>query len=106
MYMQHLTEEQIDNTSIDRFAEAMKRKMAVKRDEGRGGWHDKKQCTSTRLIGLFVDHLTKTNEGNLVDIANLCMMIHERGIHTKRIELEVKKRTVSLFDLFDYAKRQ
>src|SRR5690554_6241206 len=38
-----------DDAAVDRFAEAMKAKLAKKRAEGRGGWEDPQVCPSGRL---------------------------------------------------------
>lgn len=67
-----------DDAAVDRFASAMRSKLARSRDKGRGGWDDPDQCSVDFLADLLVGHLDKTNPGNLVDIANLCLMLHER----------------------------
>lgn len=108
MDIQNLTnkqDEQINNIFIDRFAKLMKLRMAVKRNEGMDNWYDPKECEINDIVTSFISHLTKTNEGDLINIANLCMMLHERDVDIERIEVELKKWTVSLFDLFNYAKR-
>lgn len=65
-----------DDEAVDRFAAAMKAKLAKKRDEGRGGWEDKSQCSNEFLTMLLRDHVQK---GDPVDVANLAMMIHQRS---------------------------
>jgi hypothetical protein len=65
-----------DNDSVEQFAAAMKAKLAKKRDEGRGGWEDKEQCSNAFLSRLLVEHVQK---GDPVDVGNLAMMIHQRG---------------------------
>ncbi|MDW9588695.1 hypothetical protein GOA80_22005 [Sinorhizobium meliloti] len=65
-----------DDLAVDRFAAAMKAKLAKKRDEGRGGWEDKDQCSNAFLSRLLVEHVQK---GDPVDVGNLAMMIHQRG---------------------------
>src|SRR5690606_30158484 len=35
------------------------------------------------LARLLIEHLAKGNEGNFEDIANLCMMLHQRGAHPR-----------------------
>jgi len=65
-----------DDAAVDRFAEAMKAKLAKKRAEGRGGWEDPQVCPSGRLQQMLLDHLTK---GDPVDIGNFAMMIWNRG---------------------------
>lgn len=58
-----------DNQAIEVFATAMREKMAYKSKQGAGGWQ---QCSERFLQGLLDDHIAK---GDLVDIANLAMMI-------------------------------
>lgn len=65
-----------DNMAVDRFAETMKEKLAKKRAEGRGGWEDKDQCSAEFLSSLLREHVDK---GDPVDVANLAMMLHQRG---------------------------
>lgn len=65
-----------DDLAVDRFAAAMKEKLAKKRDEGRGGWEDKGQCSNAFLSRLLRDHIEK---GDPVDVGNLAMMVHQRG---------------------------
>jgi len=65
-----------DDTAVDRFSDAMKRKLGQKRQEGRGGWEDKAQCSAEFLSQLLREHIEK---GDPVDVANLAMMLHQRG---------------------------
>lgn len=67
-----------DDAAVNRFATAMKSKLAVAREKGRGGWNDPDRCSVELLAALLMDHLQKGNEGNYVDIANLAMMLHLR----------------------------
>lgn len=64
-----------DDAAIDKFAAAMKAKMAKKRAEGRSGWDDPEQCTIDYLTRLFHDHVCK---GDPVDIGNFAMMLWHR----------------------------
>lgn len=77
-----------DDLAVDRFAYAMKAKLAKKRAEGYGGW-DRKihmpgldgrgfyyECPNSLLSRLLREHVEK---GDPVDVANFCMMIHQRG---------------------------
>lgn len=68
-----------DDFAVDRFATAMKAKLARSRQKGRGGWDDKTQCSGEHLANLLVEHLAKGNEGTLEDVANFAMMLHHRG---------------------------
>ena len=66
----------IDNIGVDAFAKAMKKKLAEKRKQGRGGWDDPKQCTVESLCMMLSDHIKKAD---MVDIANFAMMIWYRN---------------------------
>jgi hypothetical protein len=68
-----------DNAAVDRFATAMKAKLAKKRAEGAGGWDDPEQCHIDYLVSLLVAQIHERAALDPVDIANLAMMIHERG---------------------------
>ena len=65
-----------DDLAVDRFAQAMKSKLAKKRADGRGGWEDKEQCSAEDLSLMLRQHVRK---GDPVDVANLAMMLHQRG---------------------------
>jgi hypothetical protein len=64
-----------DDIAVDRFAQAMKGKMAVARAKGRSGWDDQERCRSDQLARMLIDHIDK---GDPVDVANFAMMIHQR----------------------------
>jgi len=68
-----------DNAVVDRFAAALKGKLARGREKGRGGWDDRTQCSDEHLAQLLVGHLQKDNPGNFLDVAAFAMMLHERG---------------------------
>lgn len=68
-----------DDLAVDRFAAAMKAKLAQKRAEGRSGWDDPTQCTGTYLRQLLRGH---TSKGDPVDVGNLAMMLWNRGERT------------------------
>lgn len=70
-----VVEQHTDDAAVNRFAEAMKAKLAVARDKGRGGWDDPAQCTVEYLAKLLVDHIAK---GDPIDVANFAMMLHQR----------------------------
>jgi hypothetical protein len=65
-----------DDIAVDQFAEAMKAKLAKKRADGRGGWEDRDRCSAEFLSTLLRGHVEK---GDPVDVANLAMMLHQRG---------------------------
>lgn len=64
-----------DDAAVDRFAAAMKAKLAKKREEGRGGW-DGPECSANILSALLRAHVDK---GDPLDVGNLAMMLHQRG---------------------------
>lgn len=68
-----------DDMAVDRFAAAMKIKLAAAREKGRSGWDDPAACQVDHLAELLVSHVGKGNHGNFEDIANLAMMLHQRG---------------------------
>lgn len=65
-----------DDLAVDAFAAAMKAKMAAARAKGRGGWEDPAQCSADDLSSMLRDHVEK---GDPRDVANFCMMLHQRG---------------------------
>lgn len=68
-----------DDVAVDRFALAMKAKLADARTKGRSGWDDPARCSVEFLAQLLVGHIGKDNAGNFEDVANLAMMLHQRG---------------------------
>lgn len=74
-----LPEQHTDDAAVDRFAIAMKAKLATAREKGRGGWDDPSACSVDFLAELLVGHVGKGNPGNFEDIANLAMMLHQRS---------------------------
>lgn len=74
-----MDEETLDEAAVDRFALAMKRKLSSARKKGRSGWIDTTYTPSDNLARGLVGHIFKGNQGNYEDIANFCMMLHQRG---------------------------
>lgn len=68
-----------DDEAVDRFAAAMKVKLAASRKKGRGGWNDPKQCAVETLATMLHGHTRKTNPGAFEDIGTFAMMLHQRG---------------------------
>ena len=64
-----------DDIAVDRFAAAMKEKMAAARAKGRGGW-DGPTCNAQLLSDMLRDHVAK---GDPRDVADFCMMLWNRG---------------------------
>jgi hypothetical protein len=65
-----------DDLAADRFATAMKAKMATSRSSGRYGWDNKDLVSGEALSNMLRQHVAK---GDPVDVANFCMMLHQRG---------------------------
>jgi hypothetical protein len=66
-------DEHADDHAVDRFAQAMKEKMAAARANGRGGWE---QCPPEVLSRMLREHVEK---GDPRDVANFCMMLWNIG---------------------------
>jgi hypothetical protein len=64
-----------DDVAVDRFAVAMKAKLAKARDKGRGGWDNPDVCSLADLSEALRGHVEK---GDPVDVANFCMMLQQR----------------------------
>ena len=80
-----------DDHSVNRFAAVMKGKLASKRLQGRGGWQAP-EVPNGYLSRLLREHVDK---GDPVDVANLAMMIHQRG---ERIAPENEGATCKAID--------
>lgn len=65
-----------DDLATDRFATAMKAKMTTSRSKGRYGWDNKDLVSREALSDMLRRHVIK---GDPVDVANFCMMLHQRG---------------------------
>jgi hypothetical protein len=62
-----------DDAAVDRFAVAMKAKLAKSREKGRHGWQT---ASAAHLSGLLYRHMYKADP---LDVANLAMMLHQNG---------------------------
>jgi len=62
-----------DDAAVDRFADAMKQKLAQAREKGRGGWQ---QCDPVELSIMLREHVEK---GDPRDVANFCMFLWSLG---------------------------
>ncbi len=77
-----INSQQADEAGVERFAQAMRVKLSKKRIEGRHGWNlthgsdgSEWGCTVRDLETALQQHLKK---GDVVDVANFCMMIWNR----------------------------
>lgn len=75
-----------DDAAVDRFAVAMKAKLAASREKGRHGWQN---ATAPHLSSLLHEHMYK---GDPLDVGNLAMMLHQNG---QAIELPHDARRVT-----------
>lgn len=71
--------EHTDDEVADRFAAALKAKMAKSRAKGREGWNDPARTSGQTIAVELVQHLFKGNPGNILDLGCLAMMLHERN---------------------------
>lgn len=62
-----------DDEAVDRFANAMKQKLAQAREKGRSGWQ---QMNPNELSGMLYEHVAK---GDPRDVANFCMFLWNLG---------------------------
>ena len=72
-FEQPLTQADIDNEAVDKLAQAMKNKLAEKREQGYHGWET---CKHGDLVQLLINHVDK---GDPIDIANFCAFLFARG---------------------------
>lgn len=91
---QPVGEQHPDDLAVDAFAAAMKAKMAEARAKGRGGWEDPAQCTAEDLSRMLRNHVEK---GDPRDVANFCMMLHQRG-EAIAASYSVRQEPVGYFD--------
>jgi len=89
-----------DDEAVDRFAVALKDKLAVARAKGRGGWQEKAMVSADELTDMLVGHLWK---GDPRDVANFCMFLWERG---ERITLADDLRMENATTAFGIAEAQ
>lgn len=64
-----------DDVAVQKFADAMKVKMAKQRAKGYGGWDDESQCPVERLRSALFESVAK---GDPVDVGNFAMMLFNR----------------------------
>lgn len=68
-----LTQADINNEAVDKLSQAMKDKLAEKREQGYHGWET---CKHGDLVQLLINHVDK---GDPVDVANFCAFLFTRG---------------------------
>lgn len=62
-----------DDEAVDRFAHAIKEKLALAREKGRSGWQ---QMGPNELSAMLREHVEK---GDPRDVANFCMFLWHQG---------------------------
>lgn len=67
------TAQHSDDIAVDRFAHALKNKLAKARENGRMGWE---QCPPDDLSAMLREHVDK---GDPRDVANFCMFLWHQG---------------------------
>ena len=65
-----------DDFAVDRFADAMKAKLAKQRAKGYAGWNDPAACSTSMIQESLASHVSK---GDPVDVGNFAMMLFCRG---------------------------
>lgn len=79
-----------DNLAVDRFAFAMKQRLAEKRQEGRSGWDQPAECSERYLAERLVD---ASFRGSYIGVANFAMFLHERGASREVLAREMRRST-------------
>lgn len=77
-----------DDIAVDNFAKVMKFKLEKSRAKGRTGWNDPAQCSVEHLAKLLIEHVRK---GDPTDVANLAMMLQQRGAHLHVLALAMQE---------------
>lgn len=62
-----------DDAAVDRFADAMKKKLRLARSKGRSGWEN---LSKDQLSAMLREHVEK---GDPRDVANFCMFLWHTG---------------------------
>lgn len=91
----HLALKEIDEIALKSFSKKMSLKLETAREKGRSGWQT---CEPQVFADMFVDHLFKNNDNNLIDLANLLMFFENRGGSTALLLQTICKRMVPISD--------
>jgi hypothetical protein len=84
-----------DDLAVDRFAQALKAKMARSRAKGREGWDDPVRCSDELLAHMLVEHLGKGNAGTFEDVGAFAMMLHQRGADPRVLAQALERQRTS-----------
>ncbi len=90
-----------DDFAVNRFARAVKAKMARSRAKGREGWDDPARCSDELLARMLVEHLGKGNAGTFEDIGALAMMLHQRGADPAVLQQAARTHTLEAVEGVD-----
>lgn len=90
-----------DDLAVDRFAAAMKEKLAAARAKGRGGWDDKEdlECHLSNLLRAHVE------KGDPRDVANFCCFLWNRGESIQPAPARVTGASYSASDVETVARK-
>lgn len=91
-----------DDQAVDRFAAAMKDKLAKAREKGRGGWET---CSPEDLSRMLREHVEK---GDPRDVANFCMMLWnlDTGIAAQQQEPTLQEQLDDALQSLDFYRRR
>lgn len=89
----YLALKEIDEIALKSFSKKMSVKLEIARDKGRSGWQT---CEPQVFADMFVDHLFKNNDNNLIDLATLLMFFENRGGSTALLLQTICKRMVPI----------
>lgn len=84
-----------DDEAVDRFAYAMKQKLALAREKGRSGWQ---QMNPAELSDMLRDHVEK---GDPRDVANFCMFLWHHGWVIETTNKPAAQEPVAVVDAND-----
>lgn len=81
--MSQNNERAVDVVAVNTFAKAMMARLDFARQNGRGGWRDNSVVSVEDLITMMTQQVIR---GQMVDAANFCMMLHQRGVRPEVIQ--------------------
>ncbi|WP_444942743.1 hypothetical protein ACJJIK_10835 [Microbulbifer sp. ZKSA006] len=84
--MNMTAETKLNNEAVNRFAIRMKETLIRAQLKGRAGWYDPEVCSEQDLLAELRKQLRKSPPSSWVDVANVCMMLHERRASGSTLE--------------------
>ena len=82
--------DEVNTSCTNIFAAMMAEKLHASTRKGRAGWHDREAVSDEELSQMLIEHLSKSNAGTFVDIANFAMMLHLRDADPKLLGVALK----------------